>query len=151
MLNFQLFFNIILEDSSSTLHILFIKRFSFGLAPKNVLEIIDKYIGDAIMAFFGAPVHLQDHAKHACRSALQQLSKLSELQEEYKQKGPIERVRATILEKKLADEEALDLIDQQVKQQIADAVAFAEASAFPQPAAAYTDVYTQKNYPFLKS
>lgn len=71
--------------------------------------------------------------------------------EAYKQKGPIERVRTTILEKKLADEGALGLIDQQVKQQIADAVAFAEASAFPQPAAAYADVYAQKDYPFLKS
>ena len=71
--------------------------------------------------------------------------------EGYKQKEPIERVRTTILEKKLADEDALHLIDQQVKQQVADAVAFAEASASPQPAAAYADVYAQKDYPFLKS
>ena len=60
-------------------------------------------------------------------------------------------VRTTILEKKLADEETLSLIDQQVKQQVADAVAFAEASASPQPAAAYEDVYAQKDYPFLKN
>ena len=31
---------------------------------------IDKYIGDAIMAFFGAPVPVNDHAALACRSAL---------------------------------------------------------------------------------
>jgi pyruvate dehydrogenase E1 component alpha subunit len=71
--------------------------------------------------------------------------------EGYKQQEPIEMVRTTILEKKLADEEALSLIDQQVKQQVADAVAFAEASAYPQPAAAYEDVYAQKDYPFLKN
>ena len=31
---------------------------------------IDKYEGDAIIAFFGAPVHLENHAALACRSAV---------------------------------------------------------------------------------
>jgi adenylate cyclase len=31
---------------------------------------IDKYEGDAIIAFFGAPVHLDNHAALACRSAV---------------------------------------------------------------------------------
>ena len=31
---------------------------------------IDKYEGDAIIAFFGAPVELKDHAERACRSAV---------------------------------------------------------------------------------
>jgi len=31
---------------------------------------IDKYIGDAIVAFFGAPVEMQDHALRACLSAI---------------------------------------------------------------------------------
>jgi adenylate cyclase len=34
------------------------------------LGTIDKYEGDAIIAFFGAPIHHRDHAVHACRSAL---------------------------------------------------------------------------------
>jgi adenylate cyclase len=34
------------------------------------LGTIDKYEGDAIIAFFGAPVHREDHAILACRSAL---------------------------------------------------------------------------------
>eukprot|EP00540_Astrosyne_radiata_P008437 CAMPEP_0116825438 /NCGR_PEP_ID=MMETSP0418-20121206/1965_1 /TAXON_ID=1158023 /ORGANISM="Astrosyne radiata, Strain 13vi08-1A" /LENGTH=246 /DNA_ID=CAMNT_0004453945 /DNA_START=1242 /DNA_END=1982 /DNA_ORIENTATION=- len=71
--------------------------------------------------------------------------------ETYKQHSPIERVRTTILEEQMADEEALGLIDQQVKQQVAHAVAFAEESSFPESTAAYEDVYAQKNYPFLKS
>ncbi|MBI5685071.1 MAG: hypothetical protein HZC54_08310 [Verrucomicrobia bacterium] len=32
---------------------------------------VDKYIGDAIMAFWGAPVPIEDHALLACRAALQ--------------------------------------------------------------------------------
>ncbi len=48
---------------------------------------LDKYMGDAIMAFFGAPITYGDHAKHACRCALQSLVKLFELQKEFERKG----------------------------------------------------------------
>ena len=48
---------------------------------------LDKYMGDAVMAFWGAPVHFPDHAKHACRCALEMLVKLAQLQAEYRAKG----------------------------------------------------------------
>jgi adenylate cyclase len=48
---------------------------------------LDKYMGDAVMAFFGAPIGYKDHAKYACRCALQSLEKLHELQQEYERKG----------------------------------------------------------------
>ncbi|BDA77872.1 adenylate/guanylate cyclase domain-containing protein [Leptospira kobayashii] len=41
---------------------------------------IDKYMGDAIMAFWGAPVPLEDHAYYACVAALAQLEHLKVLQ-----------------------------------------------------------------------
>lgn len=47
---------------------------------------LDKYMGDAIMAFFGAPVFYKDHAAHACRCALESLVKLKELQAQFKAK-----------------------------------------------------------------
>ncbi len=31
---------------------------------------VDKFIGDAVMAVFGSPVHLRNHARHALRAAL---------------------------------------------------------------------------------
>lgn len=48
---------------------------------------LDKYMGDAVMAFFGAPIPYPDHAKYACRCALQSVKKLFELQKEYEEKG----------------------------------------------------------------
>lgn len=48
---------------------------------------LDKYMGDAIMAFFGAPISYNGHAKMACRCALQSVNKLFELQKEYERKG----------------------------------------------------------------
>jgi adenylate cyclase len=40
---------------------------------------LDKYIGDAIMAFWGAPLSMADHAERACACALKQMEKLKEL------------------------------------------------------------------------
>jgi len=48
---------------------------------------LDKYMGDAVMAFFGAPIHYEDHAKYACRCALQSIEKLKELQKQFKEQG----------------------------------------------------------------
>ncbi len=45
---------------------------------------LDKYEGDAIMAFFGAPVALQDHAIKACEAALKMRTILQELKQKWK-------------------------------------------------------------------
>ncbi|MCK6598619.1 MAG: adenylate/guanylate cyclase domain-containing protein, partial [Bdellovibrionaceae bacterium] len=44
---------------------------------------LDKYIGDAVMAFFGAPITDKNHAAQACQCALESLDKLKELQIEF--------------------------------------------------------------------
>ncbi len=48
---------------------------------------LDKYMGDAVMAFFGAPIFFEDHAVNACRCALQSIEKLKELQKSFKERG----------------------------------------------------------------
>jgi adenylate cyclase len=48
---------------------------------------LDKYIGDAIMAFWGAPVDQPDHALRACSAALGFLEKLRELQARWRVAG----------------------------------------------------------------
>lgn len=40
---------------------------------------IDKYIGDAIMAFWNAPMDCSDHAFHACKAAIESHARLDEL------------------------------------------------------------------------
>jgi adenylate cyclase len=48
---------------------------------------LDKYIGDAIMAVYGAPVAETEHPGQACRSALDMLRALDELQQKWKPMG----------------------------------------------------------------
>lgn len=69
--------------------------------------------------------------------------------EQYKQRDPIEVVKATILEKKFATEQELDAIDAKIEGIVAESVKFAEESNFPDPSEALTDVYVQQDYPFV--
>jgi adenylate cyclase len=48
---------------------------------------LDKYIGDAIMALWGAPVPLADHALRACWAALEMEKTMTELQKEWQIEG----------------------------------------------------------------
>jgi len=43
--------------------------------------LVDKYIGDAIMAFWGAPINNPNHAEDACRSAIGMIRGLDKLNE----------------------------------------------------------------------
>jgi adenylate cyclase len=56
---------------------------------------LDKYIGDAIMAVFGAPLDMPDHAARAIRTALEMRERLDEFNSERKE-GPTLRIRIGI-------------------------------------------------------
>lgn len=99
-----------LEGDSRELTVLFsdVRGFttiSEGLDPKQLTELmnalltpltkvihhhrgtIDKYMGDAIMAFWGAPVSDPEHARHAIYAAFDMLKELKIKQQEFNQKG----------------------------------------------------------------
>jgi adenylate cyclase len=48
---------------------------------------LDKYIGDAIMAFWGAPFPQPEHAERACRAGLEMLQALNRLQSRWEAQG----------------------------------------------------------------
>jgi adenylate cyclase len=49
--------------------------------------LLDKYIGDALMAVYGAPLLMPDHAYRACHTALRMLERLQTLHPRWRERG----------------------------------------------------------------
>ena len=56
---------------------------------------LDKYIGDAIMAVFGAPIDMPDHAARAVKTAIEMRNRLAEFNADRKN-GPLLQIRIGI-------------------------------------------------------
>ncbi|MDZ7933537.1 MAG: pyruvate dehydrogenase (acetyl-transferring) E1 component subunit alpha [Emticicia sp.] len=70
--------------------------------------------------------------------------------EEWKSRDPLEMVRDRILTNGIATEADLDAIDAKTKAIVEASVKFAEESPYPEPEAAFEDVYMDTEYPFLR-
>ncbi|MGF1533002.1 MAG: pyruvate dehydrogenase (acetyl-transferring) E1 component subunit alpha [Bernardetiaceae bacterium] len=68
---------------------------------------------------------------------------------EYKERDPIKNLKHKLLDKGLFTEEELKAIEDKVKQQVSDAVAFAESSPWPDPKEAFREIYVENDYPFV--
>jgi pyruvate dehydrogenase E1 component alpha subunit len=73
-----------------------------------------------------------------------------EEEEEYQDDDPISKVLKVMKTKKYVTDKQLDEIHEDVKQEIIDAIKFAEESPFPEPEAMYEDIYAEPDYPFIK-
>lgn len=68
---------------------LYLSRY-FQTITKVIIEMngtVDKYIGDGLMAFWGAPVDDPEHALHACQAVLQMQTALKQLNEEFRREN----------------------------------------------------------------
>ena len=71
--------------------------------------------------------------------------------ESYKAKDPIELTRHIILSEGYADEKWFEDMDAKIKAEVDESVKFAEESPWPEASELYTDVYVQKDYPYIMS
>ena len=71
--------------------------------------------------------------------------------ESYKAKDPVEEVLKIIRDNKIATDKEIEAINNKIIDIVDDAVKFAEDSPYPDPSELYTDVYVQKDYPYIMS
>lgn len=65
-----------------------------------------------------------------------------------KNEDPILRLKAYLLDKKLSTNDALDQVDEEVKNEVRASVDFAENSPAPALETIYEDIYSEDNFPF---
>lgn len=70
--------------------------------------------------------------------------------ESYKAKDPVKVVEKRMLDEKIASEEEIKSIKDKIKEEIQDALDFAEKSDYPDGSELYSDNYMQKDYPFIR-
>ena len=61
--------------------------------------------------------------------------------EKYQERDPIKLFAASLIEEKLVDDKGLEEIDRKVREEVEDALRFADESPLPDPEELYTDVY----------
>lgn len=63
----------------------YLKLFTFAIKEES--GTVDKFIGDSVMAFWGAPLPDHDHAFHACKAALKGQKRMDELNDSLVSEG----------------------------------------------------------------
>jgi pyruvate dehydrogenase E1 component alpha subunit len=70
--------------------------------------------------------------------------------EKYQERDPIKLFSASLLEKKIVDDKTLEEIDKKVREEVEDAIRFADESPLPDPSELYTDIYADPIEPGRK-
>lgn len=68
---------------------------------------------------------------------------------EYMDIDPVKVIERKMLEQKIATEAEIDAVKDRIKEEMDEAVAFAESSPLPDPSELYTDNYEESDYPYM--
>jgi adenylate cyclase len=82
-------FSTLSENSPSQSLLLRVSKY-LEVATRSINEemgTVDKFIGDGVMAFWGAPNTLEDHAFRACAAALKIQERMDEINQEWERQG----------------------------------------------------------------
>ncbi len=120
-----------------------------GMIPETVHEALERAVRRAREK--GGPTL---HEKKTYRYKGHSMSdpakyRTKEEMEEYKLKDPLETTLAKLKNDFNVSDEEIEKINERVKNEIAEAVKFADESPYPDDDEIYKDVYTQQDYPFI--
>ncbi len=119
-----------------------------GMDVFSVYEAVSQHLE---MARAGEPSLLEirtyRYEGHSMSDPAQYRSK--EEVEEFKGRDPLENITNYIQEHGIAVNDELEKIDDRVKEQVQEAIDFAENSSFPPEETIYEDIYEQEDFPFL--
>jgi pyruvate dehydrogenase E1 component alpha subunit len=120
-----------------------------GMIPETVHEAVSRAVKRAREK--GGPTLLEiktyRYKGHSMSDPAKYRSK--EEMEEYKLKDPIETTKIKLQENFGVTDEEIDQISERVKNEVAEAVQFADESPCPDDDEIYKDVYAEEDYPFI--
>lgn len=120
-----------------------------GMIPETVHEALERAVRRAREK--GGPTLLEiktyRYKGHSMSDPAKYRSK--EEMEEYKLKDPLETTLAKLKNDFGINDEEIEKINERVKNEVAEAVKFADESPYPDDDEIYKDVYAQQDYPFI--
>ncbi len=120
-----------------------------AMNPIKVAEAMDKAIKRARKGDGPSFLELKTYRYRGHSMSDAQLYRTKEEVEEYMKIDPITQVLDVIKEKKYATDKEIKVIDQRVKDRVAECEKFADESPYPEKNVMYDTVYAQEDYPFL--
>lgn len=120
-----------------------------GMNPIKVAEALDIAIKRARKGDGPTFLDIRTYRYRGHSMSDAQLYRTKDEVEEYMKIDPITQVLEIIKKNKYATQKEIDVMDQRVKDRVAECEKFAEESPFPEKNVMYDTVYSQENYPFL--
>jgi len=120
-----------------------------GMSPEAVHEAVQRAVKRAREGGGPTLLEIKTYRYKGHSMSDPQKYRTKEEVEEYKQRDPIEYTRDKLLNDFKVGQEVIDEINERIKNQVEEAVKFAEESPWPSDDELLKDVYIQQDYPFI--